>query len=785
MDQSMTYVIGAGGTGIEVIDKLHQRREQEEETLEAPGLMAIDSDGDRLAELPPDVPTIHLTSDDGLVSDYASMYPFLPSDVAIPADDANCRRHIGRYKFDNGASPEYENYYEEVEAVLQRFFADRSTALSRAAQREVYRVLLVTSLGGGTGSGIFPLLSTIINHVVDGFEELDLRISVIGVVPPLDVDLKRGSPPAEPATYPNTYAALRNLATLFDADKQDPLQLPVYSTVDPTAFDGTINPRDVVDNHGTVFELATPPFDEFWLVSTASGPDETSGLRDGMEQAISTIVGAVDALDSRENGVSGQLASSNSRHTPSFGTLGYATLRVPHKKVRAYCQRKQDLEALETRLNRARSQSEALREERDRLTSALHTHSDETAAASSDWINRVCHRLGYPSGGGCDFLVETTESEFKDTLEAMSEEYRTGPYLELLSHLEQAFTDGEIQQSVESYLEQTYRSVRSNYDTDFLSNDTLLEGPLDSKLQQLERWLTEQIEVCQSRLDQTEQGVRDIFPPVHDLLTSPQERFETRLERLRSDRNRVSKARNMLASFQAQRSAIERRLTDMRSTVYTRLEELETELARVKQRRDNIRDDLSACEAELASYHQSLTEPHDTGPEFVLPLDYDGLAQLTLDEVEGEYTSLTAYRDQGMLSLDRMELVEYLQQCIDYSRNWPDGIVEHDPKKIVSTQQLETKILSSQQNRSLISNLSPSNSVSDEVSIISDRGTHSFSIHAVSTARKGRPDSLVSYQWLAKQADNGVFDAYNIYEDQQLAITYPEWYPSDNSEILD
>ena len=787
MQRSMTYVIGVGGAGVDVVEKLHQRRVTEDIAQDAPGLMAIDSDGERLDELPAELPTIYLTSDDGVISNYAAGYPFLPSNLAIPTDTADRRRHIGRYKFDNGASPEYENYYQEVKTVLERFFDDQSTSLSQSSKKATYSVVLVTSLGGGTGSGTFPLLTTVLDHVANGFESLRLQIFGIGIVPSLDFDLERGFPSTEPAIYPNTYGALRNLSTLLDVGDGEPLQLPVYSTVDPTTLDADSDPQEAVESNGTVFEIASSPLDGFWLVSTAQGSSDRESLRDGMESALSIVTGAIDALDRCEMGVVDRLGSLVADGSPPFGAVGYATLCVPHKELRAYCKRKRDRETLVTRLNQERSRLETLREERDRLASSLSAHTDQTAADSWGWVDQIRHRLGCASGDETDFILETTASEFEDILDEMLEEYRPGLYLELLTVMERILSEGDLQQAVKSNLEGIYQSIWSRYETDLIENDRQPQGNLGNRFECLEALINEQIEACQRQLGQTDYGVRDLLPLDHDLLTSERERLETRLEQLRTDAERVSEASSMFEAFQAKRSAVEQRLSDMRSDIHSRLEELETELRYAKQRRDDLQDELSACDTDLASYRQSLTSPEKSGSEFVLPLNKEVLTDLTLDELDAKCTSITAYRDLNLLACDRAELIDYVEQCIDYSRNWPDAIVEHDPTKVVAPRQNKTQILCNKANKSLIANLFESFSTSDTLSIASDSElgfrNRPFSIDVVSTARKGRPESLLGYQWLEEQAADGIFDAYNTYDDYRLALTYLEWYEFDISDM--
>jgi hypothetical protein len=162
---------------------------------------------------------------------------------------------------------------------------------------------------------------------------------------------------------------------------------------------------------------------------------------------------------------------------------------------------------------------------------------------------------------------------------------------------------------------------------------------------------------------------------------------------------------------------------------------------------------------------------------------------LTLDECDTDLKSIKAYRDQGLLNIERERLIEFLQHCIDYSRDWPDAITRHDPSKVVAPHRGETYVLYDETNDSLISDLRQLFSVPNELWTAShpDIGFSDcpYRIDVVSVARKGRPDSLLGYQWLAEQAADGVFDAFDTYRDYRRAIAYPEWYDSNVASGFD
>lgn len=772
-----TYVIGLGGVGVDVLTELDSRRSQRDTTPDSVATMAVDSCGETLDNLR-GATTIELASDDGLVGDVVASYPFLSDNMLIPAGDANRQRHIGRYKLDNPVSPGYQEYHNTLSTELEKFADDCQTALSQSSDSVTVNVVLATSFGGGTGSGVFPLLATILDHLRCGPRDLSLRIVGIGVVPPLNFDPERGSPPAERYTYPNTYGALRNLATLLDADGGDPLAVPIYSTVDPADVNGSLDFQADVDRDGIVLEVEDSPFDVFWLVSAAHGRGERITIPERTGAAPSVIAGAIDALANCS-----AVGSKNVFHggdAPPFGTIGYGALTVPHRRLRTYCEKKQERDDLRARLEHDQKRLDALRNDRDRLQGILSAQAKKTAA-ETDWLGQIRSRLDDDLPDGIEFVIETATADLKAVLDSMRDDYTLSSYFAMLRGLEQELARGRIQQAVLTELERTDSQIRSHYGSDPIPDSLHRQAVVSERLATLEEVLTEQIEECRRRLNDTEFGLRDVFPP--EYVTSERERIEEQLEILESDRERVRADISRFESYQGAKTTVEDRLQATHNRIQTRLNRIESDITHVREHRADTQAALDACRETLASLRVALAEPTNRGPEMVLPLDHRALGDVTIEDIETELTSLRAYIKTGLLAVDDQRLTDIFEQCLDYSRGWPKSISQHDVSDTTASGHEETLILSPDENQPLVANLC--RRVSETGTLRTSAEPHidftgdPYRIDVVSRLQKGRPGSLVGYQWLAEQAESGDFDAYSRYQDHRRALAYPEWYESD------
>jgi hypothetical protein len=156
---------------------------------------------------------------------------------------------------------------------------------------------LVNSLGGGTGSGAFPLLALLLAESARAYPG-SVDLFGAGSLPRLDeLDKRLGRPGGEPVHYANAYTALRELRTLMDLDGETPYPLEV--TLDAS-------PRGIRADAATIEEN---PFDAYWLLGIEEDDRFDPDYYQRMNEIVAHLVLYVSALDSRDWFSTGRLYS--------------------------------------------------------------------------------------------------------------------------------------------------------------------------------------------------------------------------------------------------------------------------------------------------------------------------------------------------------------------------------------------------------------------------------------------------------------------------------------------
>jgi hypothetical protein len=770
-----TYVVGAGGVGCEVVSQLHDHGRGD-----PLGLLAIDADADALDGVPSGVPTIHLTSDSGIVEEPIGSYPYLSADVRVPATDANGQRHVGRYKLDNPVGTPFANHRGTIKRRVEQFYESQAVGIEdRDDQR--YHLVVVADLGGGTGSGIVPVLAAVLDRIgrrIEGQNDADVRVLGVGVVPPLGFEPTDDPLPVEPVSYLNAYGALRNLSTLLGASGDDPVAVPVYSQATVSGGYGADGDGRPAGDASTVFRLDRAPFDAYWLVGADHG--RTTDRWNGTEwQTPAMVARAIRALSECAAPDVDHAFQSRVSDVPPLGALGYGAVAVPHRQLRRYCERRRERDELQRRLQEVveRNISE-LQDERKALTTAL-----ERTDGDDEWFARVRGHLGTDPETPAD-LIDAPPGALGEALDEVAERSDLRTTLATVTGLANDVIGGRdgggegVCARVRSAVEETCREVVSAYSVDPTFQQ---DGAVVERVGALERELDARIERCRRRLETTDPGIRDLLPPVVDGFTSERERLASTLDRLESDRGRVAAARARLESARRLESLAEERLQAARERVATRLGDIDRDLQHFRRERADLRDALDELGRDIEALRRSLTDPPTTGATFVLPLRREAIRDVTLETLESELTSIAAYRDHGLLVTDDEEFEALLADCHAFSRSWPASVSQHEVATTSTAHHELSVVLYHRANESCVSDFVESVTGPDALrtSAQSSFGYASdpFRIEFVAVTHEGRLESLRGFDRLSEMRADGVFDALgHPYRDHRRALAYPEWY---------
>lgn len=775
MNGSPTYVVGLGQFGVHVIRALQDRVDETTPNNTAHiDYMAIDSDRDSL-ECVSDMATVYLDSDIGLVGDNIDRYPFLPEGTLIPLEGANAMRHVGRYKLDNAVPPTFQNQEQTIRRHIETFIEKQESQLSDGTS--TYTIVLVTSLGGGTGSGIFPLCSAIINRIQEQvmYDEIVLQLVGIGVLPSLNFDPEYSLPPVAPTSYVNTYAALKNLSVILEATQDTPVNIPIYSR--PSSTRGESPSTGTESASG--FTIQKSPFDVFWVLSQDGSTDKTHYNTNDVE-SIAKRIGDTIYSYTHYDALSGNHLWSETSHISPLGTFGYAQVEVPHQTLRHYCELKEEHETKEARLVEfVEPKLETLESQVKELNSALRTEIEGYPVAI-DWTEQLFKQLPTVTAQNRKEVIEINQDEL-DAAFGVIAKSDAKLYLRSALALYWELTEGEIGQEIQSQVRQTIAQIQSRYDYTLVSNHRANLMSLSELAKTLEKRLESRKETYQQRLSQTNPSIKDLFPPSHQVFTSNTEQLQQALSEVEESLETLNTAQSQLNGLEEVKSRTKKHVREARQQLKTRLDELEREISHFAQQREEILKERDQLERELTTASESLVNPSNRGNTKTLPLDWSSLRDMTLDVYEKELTSIRAYNEYGLLSVQPSGLRAALVECYQRSRDWSDSVSQHDSTTTSNGVYEETLVLYHAENEELTKGISKKCTGPDTIHFSSNSAlTYSndpFRIEFVSISQAGTPTSLIGFQRLEEWADKGILDSLvGSYDDFRQALAYPEWY---------
>lgn len=215
VEPAPTIVVGVGQAGINVINSLHNSDgigwgEQYDKYFD---YVAVDSSANDVHNAPDKATQVVLQAPRRHEKADQRAYPYLTEDLQVGEKGAKRQRPIGRYKLDNTETPSWDSHFEGISnAIRNHMRACRQDPDINAKQ---LNVIHVHSLGGGTGSGTFPLIAHMLDDMADSLQGaaggMNIYTAGVGVVPEVVHNLDTFNPPGDNRYYANAYAALNDL----------------------------------------------------------------------------------------------------------------------------------------------------------------------------------------------------------------------------------------------------------------------------------------------------------------------------------------------------------------------------------------------------------------------------------------------------------------------------------------------------------------------------------------------------------------------------------------------
>jgi len=238
-------VIGIGRTGCNILSAVDEVV-TEEGVKDHFQFLAIDSSNRDLQTFSPESATTYeLTINREAYNRASDSLGYLQSEPElVPEAGTSRQRPLGRYLVDSNADS----------ANLYDCLLDQIHSLSETPSNKPRQVWVINSLGGGTGSGAFPLVTLLLQRCSSEIEEA-VEIFGIGSLPRLDrLQEQIDVPDGEPAHYANAYTALAELRRLMNIDGETtyPLEIGIDSS-----------PANI---SSTSISIDQNPFEGYWLL---------------------------------------------------------------------------------------------------------------------------------------------------------------------------------------------------------------------------------------------------------------------------------------------------------------------------------------------------------------------------------------------------------------------------------------------------------------------------------------------------------------------------------------
>ena len=775
-DPLPTFVVGVGQAGIAVMETLQEKLSEDERDFF--DFLVLDSSMKELNDSPIEK-VRYLETPSNLVGRDIDDYPYLTDEMAIGATGAERQRPVGRYKLDNPEGS-FSDHFRRIDDQLDDFRSTYNDRL-RAGDNHI-NIFLVHSLGGGTGSGTFPLLTGVLHYIAEKIRDDNqfAYFAGVGVVPEFDYGLGvKALPAVDMRYYPNTYAALSDLDHLLSVrgrDPDDPLRLPVWSRRFDDRDGSSSGTIDAAMSENA-FEFETQPFNDYYLVgvdedriSGRLGGSRTETYADVIDNTIAEGLYTVSKLGAGMENISGV-----SDTDPLVGTIAQAEVAVDIEHLREYCETQdrideltdilyagRDPEAFEAESDGERDAVERIVRNPEVVLETLEDEENEDGTSKAREVENDIHsRISRTMGEDMNMLSREVD-KIDEVVDRVREEYDLRYIPMTVAEIERRLE--ELVPKVKRRRQEVVSDLWSYYD---LSSDPQFGGAsgVAGKSTNLEDFLHTEIESNQERLQETDPSFWDGKP----LKDGARETLEGYIS---EDRQSLEE----LSEVQDEHSTLERFLR----RVDTLRHEAESDL------RDK-RSGLETAKADLRDLTRLLTEDRRSPRVGYLPISEDRLEGLTTEQLEG-LGNLKAFVDNDFIDEDQLRdaLASRFQSAlagderilsVDDERPSDDLL---DQYVNMGRTQVRTYVLYNEVNEQVV-DLGRVSTATSGINRNTTAKDDPYSVTFVSYARMGPLTVTSLYQDLHEYAEGGDLDRLvpEWDNDHRRSFAYLEWYDKD------
>lgn len=248
-----TIGIGIGKGGSRMLASLYELAESEGIGDDF-AYIGIDTNEDELRENLPrqeeNVTTIHLEKPNFWKQDkedFGYLNDALLNVRSLNNAGVTRTRTVARYHVDSLQN--LETVRTKLEGRIQAFYDGYDKYFDREGGNEI-NIWVMNSLGGGTGSGSFVIISALVDYLIQnnitGADPGQFSLMGIGTLPRLDYLESGGGSPDDAEFQSNAYAAIRELRVLLGEDESNGIRIPLESDREGQQDIGVLEPTPPV-----------------------------------------------------------------------------------------------------------------------------------------------------------------------------------------------------------------------------------------------------------------------------------------------------------------------------------------------------------------------------------------------------------------------------------------------------------------------------------------------------------------------------------------------------------
>ncbi|MFC4408194.1 tubulin-like doman-containing protein [Haloarchaeobius iranensis] len=673
-------------------------------------------------------------------------------------------------------------YFEYHSHRIYRQLTSTIRSAIDTTQDDELTVWLCASVAGGTGAGMYPLMSVMLDQIVSDISdsvEVDARLLGIACVSELSLP-QRTVPGPNPAYYLNSNIVLREMASLLDLDtlQQDmqasyPMEVNMPAAPDPTKV-SALRTNTFTCDSPPLDALFVMPVDEERSDASTPGGEETNSYIEGVNYAISSVVVGCTLVD---DGIENLFEDVLTERLYTFDTVD---VRAPIDDAKRYFDITEQLDQLRETLTEVENRIDSL-EQRIQAYQALDempvteepSPEDVTVVSSrvASAFDRARQRLDavrLEQGEAATLTSEakTYASSVSESSAAADDETPQEILAQFVfftlarSKLRDRIAENDFQSRVEDICEK-------NADDVDVSLDRVSDAPVQVFEQSLEPYLADSLQAIEARIEDT----KSYHFRKRRSLKQSKEELEDVLAELRALRDRYVAQQNAMETLTNQC------LADIEEKLTTHVETLEDDLEEQESRQSEIQNRITDREQAIESISETVLDG-SYGRIAQLPLNVDALDEVSRETITtaSDLTELVEAR-----VIDRQSLVEHLRYALENRLEEPleDNIERHNhPGETLAT-------ISNAQNRQFLSESAVRTTLAGRDirgRLTIDEVDSPFSITLVTLFDEIRLDNASEYHHITREwQDGSLQDLFGEPVDLDSRIAYPELFASNRS----